>query len=121
MLSSLVPYQRAVSRDASTWYKGSLVTFLAESKDTGGSFALLEAAMKSGNEPPPHIHEREDELFYVLEGVFDVFVGDEAFKVQAGGCVFCRGSGRTGSLSDRPGFVCSRCSSRAASMAIFAP
>ena len=30
MLASLIPYQRAVSRDASTWYKGSLVTFLAE-------------------------------------------------------------------------------------------
>ena len=88
MLSSLVPYQRAVSRDASTWYRGSLVTFLAESKDTGGSFALLEATLKPGNEPPPHIHEREDELFYVLEGAFDVFVGDEAFQLQAGGCVF---------------------------------
>ena len=64
------------------------MTYLAESKDTGGSFALLEAAMKPGNEPPPHIHEREDELFYVLEGAFDVFVGDEAFSLQAGGCVF---------------------------------
>jgi mannose-6-phosphate isomerase-like protein (cupin superfamily) len=88
MLASLIPYQRAVSRNASTWYKGSLVTFLAESRDTGGSFALLEAAMKPGNEPPPHIHEREDELFYVLEGAFDVFVGDEVFNLQAGGCVF---------------------------------
>ena len=90
MLASLIPYQRAVSRDASTWYKGSLVTYLAESKDTGGSFALLEAAMKPGNEPPPHLHEREDELFHVLEGAFDVFVGDEAFCLQAGGCVFMK-------------------------------
>ena len=88
MLSSLVPYQRAVSRDASTWYMGSLVTFLAESKDTGGSFFLNEVTMKPGNEPPPHLHEREDELFYVLEGAFDVFVGDQAFELQTGGCVF---------------------------------
>lgn len=88
MLAPLVPYQRAVSRDASTWYRGSLLTFLAESKDTGRSFALLEATLKPGNEPPPHVHEREDELFYVLDGAFDVFVGDEAFQLQAGGCVF---------------------------------
>jgi mannose-6-phosphate isomerase-like protein (cupin superfamily) len=88
MLSSLVPYQRAESRDASTWYMGSLVTFLAESRDTGGSFTLLEATMKPGNEPPPHVHEREDELFYVLDGAFDVFVGDDAFQLRAGGCVF---------------------------------
>ena len=88
MLSSLAPYQRAVSRDASTWYMGSLVTFLAESKDTGGSFFLNEVTMKPGNEPPPHLHEREDELFYVLEGAFDVFVGNEAFDLRTGGCVF---------------------------------
>jgi mannose-6-phosphate isomerase-like protein (cupin superfamily) len=88
MLSAMVPFQRAVSRDTSKSYMASLVTFLAESKDTGGSFVLLEAHMKPGNEPPPHVHEREDELFYVLEGAFDVFDGDEAFELQAGGCVF---------------------------------
>jgi len=38
--------------------------------------------------PPPHVHTREDELFYVLEGEFDVYVGKEAFKVEAGECVF---------------------------------
>ena len=41
-----------------------------------------------GTEPPPHVHTREDELFYVLEGEFDVYVGKEAFKVKAGECVF---------------------------------
>ena len=50
-IADSVPTGRVTN--ASTWYKGSLVTFLAESKDTGGSFALLEAAMKPGNEPPP--------------------------------------------------------------------
>jgi quercetin dioxygenase-like cupin family protein len=88
MLEPPVPYQRTVSRDASTWYMGSLLTFLAESKDTGGGFALLEFTLKPGHEPPPHVHEREDELFYVLEGAFDVFVGGETFKLRAGGCVF---------------------------------
>src|SRR5690349_701876 len=88
MLPSLAPYQRTASRDASTWYMGSLLTFLAESSDTGGGFALLEAAMKPGNEPPPHLHEREDELFYLLDGKMDVYVGDEAFELRTRGCVF---------------------------------
>ena len=39
-------------------------------------------------EPPPHVHSREDELFYVLEGEFDVYVGEEAFNVSTGECVF---------------------------------
>src|SRR4029078_11012785 len=31
---------------------------------------------------------REDELFYVLEGEFDLYVGREVFKVHTGECVF---------------------------------
>jgi uncharacterized cupin superfamily protein len=35
-----------------------------------------------------HVHSREDELFYVLEGAFDAYVGEEAFKMETGECVF---------------------------------
>jgi hypothetical protein len=48
----------------------------------------VEGTLAPGSEPPPHVHTREDELFYVLEGEFDVYVGKEAFKVEAGECVF---------------------------------
>ena len=48
----------------------------------------MEALLAPLTEPPPHVHTREDELFYVLEGEFDVYVGKEAFKVEAGECVF---------------------------------
>jgi hypothetical protein len=62
-LSRLVAYKRSRSLESSNWYMGSLLTFLAESKDTDGSFTLLEGLLKPGNEPPPHVHGREDELF----------------------------------------------------------
>jgi hypothetical protein len=48
----------------------------------------MEAMLAPGTEPPPHVHTREDELPYVLEGAFDVYVGKEAFKVETGECVF---------------------------------
>jgi mannose-6-phosphate isomerase-like protein (cupin superfamily) len=67
---------------------GNLTTYLAETKDTNGAFCFVEATLAAGNEPPPHVHSREDELFYVLEGEFDVYVGEEAFKVETGECVF---------------------------------
>jgi mannose-6-phosphate isomerase-like protein (cupin superfamily) len=67
---------------------GSLVTNLAETKETNGAYCFIEALLKPGHEPPPHVHSREDELFYVLEGRFDVYVGAEAFQVKEGGCVF---------------------------------
>jgi CRP-like cAMP-binding protein len=34
------------------------------------------------------VHTREDELFYVLEGEFDVYVGEEAFNLSTGESVF---------------------------------
>ena len=48
----------------------------------------MEGTLAPGNEPPPHVHSREDELFYLLEGEFDVYVGEEAFKVETGECIF---------------------------------
>src|SRR5215468_6434878 len=86
--SSLKAYKRTTSLELSTWYMGILLTNLVEKKDTNGAFSLLEATLAPGNEPPPHVHSREDELFYVLEGEFDVYVGDEAFTVRTGECVF---------------------------------
>ena len=56
------------SLDHSVWYNGSLMTFLATGEDTHGQFALIEAVARKGNVPPPHVHHREDEIFYVLEG-----------------------------------------------------
>ena len=86
--SQLKAYKRATSIETSRWYMASLMTDLADKKDTNGAFCLVEATLAPGNEPPPHEHSREDELFYVLEGEFDVYVGKEAFKVEKGECVF---------------------------------
>ena len=84
----LKAFKRAPSLGLSRWYMGILTTDLVEKKDSNGEFCLVEAILAPGTEPPPHVHSREDELFYVLEGGFDVYVGEEAFKVEAGECVF---------------------------------
>jgi len=84
----LKAFKRAPCLGLSKWEHGNLVTNLAEKKDTNGAFLLIEATLAPGTEPPPHVHTREDELFYVLEGKFDVYVGEEAFNVKAGECVF---------------------------------
>jgi mannose-6-phosphate isomerase-like protein (cupin superfamily) len=81
-------FKRAPLLGLSRWENGNLTTNLAETKDTNGAFFLVEAMLAPGTEPPPHVHTREDELFYVLEGEFDVYIGKEAFKVETGECVF---------------------------------
>src|SRR5215831_10012579 len=76
------------SLDRSVWYNGSLMTFLANGEDTHGQFALIEAVARRGNVPPPHIHHREDEIFYVLDGEIVVSVGDRTIKGTPGTMVF---------------------------------
>jgi catechol-2,3-dioxygenase/quercetin dioxygenase-like cupin family protein len=76
------------SLDRSVWYNGSLMTFLATAEDTQGQFALIEAVARKGNVPPPHIHHREEETFYVLEGEMTVSVGDRTIKATRGTMVF---------------------------------
>jgi quercetin dioxygenase-like cupin family protein len=72
------------SLDQSVWYSGWLMTFLATAEDTQGQFALMEAVARKGNVPPPHIHHREEETFYVLEGEMTISVGDRTIKATPG-------------------------------------
>jgi quercetin dioxygenase-like cupin family protein len=72
------------SLDRSVWYSGWLLTFLATAEETRGQFALIEATSRKGNVPPRHIHHREEETFYVLEGEMTVSVGDRTFKATPG-------------------------------------
>ena len=53
---------------------------------TGGAFTLFEE--NESVDTPLHVHEREDELFYVLQGDHVFQVGEEEFRVGPGGLVF---------------------------------
>jgi quercetin dioxygenase-like cupin family protein len=72
----------------SVWYHGWLYTFLATGEDTEGSFTLIEGVAKRGCTPPPHIHHREDETYYVIEGQLTASVGEQLIKVTPGSAVF---------------------------------
>lgn len=57
------------------WVLGDLYRFVAASEDTNGAFALFETTATPGLPgPPPHIHHREDEALYVLEGHLELNV-----------------------------------------------
>jgi quercetin dioxygenase-like cupin family protein len=42
--------------------------FLATGEETDGKYAMWEAIVPPGGGPPAHIHSREEESFYILEG-----------------------------------------------------
>jgi quercetin dioxygenase-like cupin family protein len=56
---------------------GDIYRILATGAQTGGAYALCEARVLPGGGPPPHIHHREDEAFFVLEGEVAFTLGDK--------------------------------------------
>ena len=57
----------------------------ATSADTAGGFFLSETTLAPGTPgPPPHVHDRLHDMFYVLEGTLTMRVGDEEREAPAG-------------------------------------
>jgi mannose-6-phosphate isomerase-like protein (cupin superfamily) len=63
---------------------GDVYRFLATGDDTNGKYALWEAIVTPGGGPPPHVHSREEEGFYVLEGEITIVVGDKRLVAGTG-------------------------------------
>ncbi|MEZ5080517.1 MAG: cupin domain-containing protein [Thermoleophilia bacterium] len=61
---------------------------LASGAATGGAICVHEIVQRAGEEPPLHIHRREDEVFYVLEGQMTFHVGDRTLEAPGGTLVF---------------------------------
>ena len=67
---------------------GELVIFKLVGRDTYGEFTLIEEITPPEGGPAPHMHTREDETFYVLEGEVEFMVGGRTFLARAGSVVF---------------------------------
>ena len=53
------------------------VVFKIEGHETGGAFSIVEHPIKPRALVIPHVHEREDEFSYVLEGEIGARIGDQ--------------------------------------------
>lgn len=58
------------------------ITLKLTAKDTGGAMTLFETVTPPGMGTPPHIHHREDETFYILEGELEFW--SEAGTIRGG-------------------------------------
>jgi mannose-6-phosphate isomerase-like protein (cupin superfamily) len=67
---------------------GETITVLLTGEQTGGQFALLHGEFGPGDGAPLHLHHREDETFYILEGALDMQVGQTKETAIAGATVF---------------------------------
>jgi mannose-6-phosphate isomerase-like protein (cupin superfamily) len=63
---------------------GDVYRLLALGEETDGKYALWEAIVPPGGGPPPHVHTREEEGFYVLEGEITFQIGDKRLVATPG-------------------------------------
>ncbi|MDJ0702191.1 MAG: cupin domain-containing protein [Leptolyngbyaceae cyanobacterium MO_188.B28] len=57
------------------------------SQQTNGQYAVVVSTTPADGGPPLHVHQHEDELFYVLEGVYEFRFGDETIVANRGDLV----------------------------------
>ena len=81
-------YIRSTKPEEAQEQFGLKINYLVEHDDSAGRLCLVHYQSKPGHEPPPHTHIDEDEIYYVLEGELDVYVGDTVQRAGAGDCIF---------------------------------
>ena len=74
--------------EARWWLGVSLATIKATGRETGGRYTLVEVLEPEGEEAPLHVHHREDEAFWVLEGELTFEVGDQKIEASPGSFLF---------------------------------
>ena len=78
------PVTRSFGEGRTIAVVGDVYRFLATGEDTEGKYALWEALVLPGGGPPPHVHSREEEGFYVLDGEVTLYINDQRSVATAG-------------------------------------
>lgn len=63
---------------------GDVCRLLATGADTNGAYCQMDVMVPPGGGPPPHVHTREEEAFYVLEGTITFQLGNEQIVAGPG-------------------------------------
>ena len=81
---------RAVSSDEgeARWWFGTLAVIKTTAAETAGQLTIIDVTNPPGLEAPLHVHHRDDEGFWILEGSATIEVGDTTIEASAGDYVF---------------------------------
>lgn len=63
------------------WFLGHLAVHLARGDQTDDMYTIGYGDTMPGQGPPPHVHSREDEAFYVLSGRIELRAGNQTVTV----------------------------------------
>ena len=86
--ASLAPVALQPGEGEAIWFLGVLATIKSSSASSDGRVAVIEHLAPRGGGSPLHVHRREDEWFYVLEGGLTFWVGGRTIAAPAGSFVY---------------------------------
>ncbi len=86
--AAVAPIALGPGEGEARWFLGILATIKASTKTTSGRVAVIEHLAPQGSGSPLHIHHREDEWFYVIDGELTLWVGGKVIVAPAGSFVF---------------------------------
>jgi quercetin dioxygenase-like cupin family protein len=88
MIQLIPPVTRSVisSPDTQTaiWFLDALSQVRLSGEQTGGAFSVRDNLGRRGHASPVHVHDRDDETFFVLDGELRVLVGQEEHAAGPG-------------------------------------
>ena len=82
------PFSLRRDEGEARWFRNSLVLIKSTGAGTEGRLTVVEAQAPRGPASPLHVHHREAEFFYVIEGELTVWVGGELFGAPEGSLVY---------------------------------
>lgn len=83
-LGAAVPFITTREEVPNYWMGDSLWSILATAETTGGDLAVMDQIMPRRSGPPPHVHDRLHEFFYVLDGEILFQIGAEVQTAVTG-------------------------------------
>ena len=66
---------------------GVAITGKILSEETDGAYTVIMTETPPAGGPPKHVHEHEDELFYVLKGTYEFYCGEQTITAKKGDMV----------------------------------
>jgi quercetin dioxygenase-like cupin family protein len=66
---------------------GHAVTIKLSRAESNGDYYTFDLVTPPGLGIPPHVHEHEDELIYVVEGEFAIWLAGDTFTATAGATI----------------------------------
>ena len=86
--TAIAPIALTADEGEALWAFGGLVMLKSTASTTGGRVMVSEQRVPRGCGSPLHVHHREDEWFYVIDGAVTFWFGGDVIEAPAGSFLY---------------------------------